>query len=254
MKAAVAANGDVVELPVALGGIAVAYDLPGIGGHIRLTPGVLVDIYLGKITGWSDSQIARLNPGVKFPNLPIVVVHRADGSGTTYHFTDYLSHVSAQWKQQVGNAKTVSWPAGLGAKGNEGVAGQVSNTPGAIGYVELAYAVQNNISYAAIQNKAGAFVLPSAATVRAAAAQKPNVNQNDFSIVDQPGAGSYPICGYSWVMLWKNQPDATKGREVVKLFRWLVTAGQRLAAKVDYVALPTNVQAEAQRALTGIRG
>lgn len=255
LKAAMAANGDVVELPDTLGGIVIAYNVPGSTGHLRLTADLIAAIFLGKISNWDDPALARVNFGTRLPSLPIIVVHRADGSGTTFHFTDYLSHISPQWKHDVGNAKTVSWPApsSVGAKGNEGVAGQVSNTPGAIGYIELAYAVENNISYAAVQNRAGNFVLPSVASVRAAAAQKPNVSASDFSIVDQPGANSYPICGYSWVMLWKNSPDSNKGRELVKLFRWLVTSGQKLAVKVDYVPLPSNVQALAQSALAMVR-
>jgi phosphate transport system substrate-binding protein len=155
----------------------------------------------------------------------------------------------------VGNAKVVSWPAAsaVGAKGNEGVAGQIGNTPGAIGYVELAYALQNNISYAALRNSSGAFVLPSVDSVRNAAAKKPNVNPTDYSIVDMPGADSYPIAGYSWVLLWKNQPDATKGKELVSLFRWVVTNGQSYATNVKYVGLPSNVQAEADKALASIK-
>ena len=194
---------------------------------MHLTSDVLVGIFTGTITNWNDKAIAQLNPQANLPNLPIVTVHRADGSGTTYIFTDYLSHVSAAWKSQIGTGKSVSWPAAasLGAKGNEGVAGQVRNNPGAIGYVELAYALENGMTYAAIRNKTGAFISPTLESVRAAAGQKATVNPSDFSIVDQAGAASYPICGYSWVMLWKNQPDATKGKALVDLFNWLVTSG-----------------------------
>jgi phosphate transport system substrate-binding protein len=255
MQAAVAAGGEVVEIPVTLGGVAIAYNVANVPTGIRLTPSVLADIFLGNITNWNDPQIARLNPGISFPNLPIVVVHRADGSGTTYITTDYLSKISPDWKAKVGTAKVVSWPApsSVGAKGNEGVAGQISNTPGAIGYVELAYALQNKISYARIRNRDGRYVLPTLDTVRNAAAQKPNVSPSDFSIVDMPGADSYPICGYSWVMLWKHQPDAAKGQALVNLFRWLVTSGQQYAVSVKYVSLPPNVQHEAATALAGIR-
>ena len=162
---------------------------------------------MGSITNWNDKAIAQLNPTANLPNLPVITVHRADGSGTTYIFTDYLSHVSATWKSQIGTGKSVNWPAAasLGAKGNEGVAGQVRNNPGAIGYVELAYALENDMAFAAIRNKDGAFISPTLDSVRAAAAQKATVSPTDFSIVDQNSAGSYPICGYSWVMLWKNQ-------------------------------------------------
>ena len=254
MKAATDANGPVVEIPVTLGGVAIAYNIPGVTGHVRLSPGVLTNIFMGKVTNWNDASIAGLNPSTHLPDLPIVVVHRADGSGTTYLFTDYLSRVSPAWKNQIGTGKTVAWPASssVGMKGNEGVAGQVQNTPGAVGYIELAYALENDIAYAAIQNSAGVFVLPSLDAVRAAAAHKPDVTPDNFSIVDQPGADSYPICGYSWVMLWRNQGDPQRGKQLTDLFRWLVTSGQELAVKVKYVALPDNVQSAAQRALGGI--
>ena len=254
MKAAVDANGPVIQVPVALGGVAVAYNVPGAPTHLHLSPSVLADVYLGKISNWNDGAIAALNPGVSLPNLPIVVVHRADGSGTTYIFTDYLSHISAAWKNQVGTAKSVSWPApsSVGMKGNEGVAGQIQNTPGAIGYIELAYALENDIAFAAIGNSAGKYVLPSQDSVRAAAAQKPHVSPSDFSIVDQSGADSYPICGYSWVMIWRNQGDPQHGKDLADLLRWVVTSGQAYAAKVKYVALPDNVQSEAEKALATI--
>jgi len=254
MKAAQASGGNVVQIPVTLGGVAIAYNVPNVNTGVKLTSDVLVDIMLGNITNWNDQRISRLNPGVSFPNLPIVVVHRADGSGTTYIFTDYLSRVSADWKTKVGNAKVVNWPApsSVGAKGNEGVAGQIRNTPGAIGYIELAYALQNQITYAQLRNASGQYVSPTLATVRNAAANKPNVNPNDFSIVNMPGANSYPICGYSWVMLWQNQTDAGKGQALVGLFRWLVTDGQTFAVRVNYVSLPQNVQAEATKALASI--
>ncbi len=254
MKAAQASNGDVVQFPVTLGGVVVAYNVPNVSGNLKLTSDVLVDIMLGNITNWNDQRIARLNAGAGMPNLPIIVVHRADGSGTTYIFTDYLSKVSADWKSKVGNAKVVSWPAAssVGAKGNEGVAGQIHNTPGAIGYVELAYALDNQISYAALRNSSGQFIVPSVNTVRNAAAHKPNVSPQDFSIVNMPGTDSYPICGYSWVMLWKNQSDAAKGQTLVSLFHWLVTDGQAFAVRVRYVSLPANVQAEAMKALASI--
>ena len=254
MKAAMAANGPVVEIPVALGGVAVAYNVPGAPNHLKLSAATLTNIFMGKITNWNDGSIAASNPGAKLPDLPIVVVHRADGSGTTYIFTDYLSHVSADWKSQVGTGKTVSWPAAssVGAKGTEGVAGQIQNTPGAIGYIELAYALENDIAYASLQNRAGTFVEPTLDSVRAAAAQKPGVSPSDFSIVDQQGAQSYPICGYSWVMLWRNQGDPTRGKQLTDLFGWLVTSGQPYAVKLKYVALPENVQSEAQKALATI--
>jgi phosphate transport system substrate-binding protein len=255
MKAAQASNGDVVQVPVTLGGVVVAYNVQGVSGHIKLDQQTLAGIYLGKITNWNDPAIAKLNPGMTLPSQAIVVTHRAEGSGTTYIFTDYLSKVNPQWKSSVGTAKTVNWPApsAIGAKGNEGLAGLIRQTPGAIGYVELAYALQNDISYAALRNSAGQFVLPSVDSVRSAASEKPNVNPDDYSIVDMGGAASYPIAGYSWVMLWKNQPDPGKGKDLVNLFRWLVTDGQTYATNVKYVGLPKNVQAQADRALASIK-
>jgi phosphate transport system substrate-binding protein len=256
LAAASSSNGDVVQVPVALGGVVIAYNVPGAPANLRLAPDTLVGIFTGTITNWNDKAIAQLNPSAKLPNVPIVTVHRADGSGTTYIFTDYLSHVSAAWNSQIGTSKTVNWPAAaasLGAKGNEGVAGQVRNNPGAIGYVELAYALENDMTYAALRNKAGEFVSPTLQSVRAAAAQKTNVNPTDFSIVDQSGATSYPICGYSWVMLWKNQSDADKGRALIALFNWVVSSGQSYAKNVHYVPLPSNVQDAARKALLAIR-
>ena len=252
LQAAEDANGRVVQLPDTLGGIAISYNVASIPKHIKLSPAVLADIFLGKITNWNDPAIAALNPGVTFPNLAILVAHRADGSGTTYHFTDYLCKVSPEWKTKVGNGKTVNWPAGVGAKGNEGVAGQLSNSPGAIGYIELAYALQNDIAYAAMQNKAGEFVLPSVDSVRAAASMKPSVSPTDFSITNMDGKDSYPISAYSWLMVWKNQADPARGKQLADLLKWLVTGGQQYAAKVNYVPLPDNVQQEALKAIASI--
>jgi phosphate transport system substrate-binding protein len=253
--AAEASNGPVVQVPVTLGGVVVAYNVPGATGHLKMNPDVLSDIFLGKITNWNDGRIGKLNPGATLPNLAILVVHRAEGSGTTYIFTDYLSKVSSEWKSKVGTSKSVSWPAAasVGLKGNEGVAGQIRSTPGAIGYIELAYAIDNDISYAALQNRAGEYVLPSLDAVRTAAAQKPDLSPSNFSIVDMQGKESYPICGYSWVMLWKNEPNAERGKELLDLFRWLVTDGQSQAVSVKYVSLPTNIQTEAEHALASIK-
>jgi phosphate transport system substrate-binding protein len=249
------AGAAVLQIPVTLGGAAMAYNLPGVKTGLHLTPGVIADIYLGKISKWNDAAIAKLNPGVKLPDMAITVVHRSDGSGTTYIFTDYLSAVSPEWKSKVGTNKSVQWPApsSVGGKGNEGVAGQVRETPGAIGYVELAYVLQNKMTYAKVENRAGKFVSPSIATVKAAAATKPSVNAQDFSIVNAPGAESYPISGYSWVILYEKQSDAQRGAMTKKLMDWLVTKGQALAEKVDYVPLPPNVQKEALKVLAEMK-
>jgi phosphate transport system substrate-binding protein len=242
----------VLQVPVTLGGAAVAYNLPDVTATIKLTRQVIAAIYLGTILKWNDRQIARLNPGVKLPDMSIVVVHRSDGSGTSYIFTDFLSHVSPEWKSKVGVGKSVSWPApsAVGAKGNEGVAGQVRSTPGAIGYVELAYVLENHMSAALLQNRAGKWVACSEATVAAAAASKPEVNAKNFSIVDAAGANSYPISGYSWVVLYKRPGDATRAKLLYDVLAWLVgPQGQSYARSVDYVPLPVNVQNAASATL-----
>jgi phosphate transport system substrate-binding protein len=238
-----------LQIPVALGGVAIGYNLPGIGKGLRLSRQLIADIYLGRITQWNDPAILKLNPDLKLPSMAIAVVHRSDGSGTTYIFTDFLSTVSLEWKQKVGKGKSVQWPVGIGGKGNEGVAGQVSQTPGAIGYIELAYVLQNDMTYARVQNKAGNYVYPSVATTKAAAATKPNVSPSDFSIVDAGGADSYPICGYSWALLYKNPKDPARGAQLKNVMEWLVTKGQEDAEAIDYVPLPDNVQQEAIKTL-----
>lgn len=252
LQAAMDANGAVVQVPDTLGGIAVAYNVPGVPKHIRLQPKTIGDIFLGRVQKWNDPEITSVNPGVNFPSTAILVAHRADGSGTTFHWTDYLSKIHPDWKAKVGSGKTVNWPVGVGAKGNEGVAGQISNSPGAIGYIELAYALQNDIAYAAVQNKAGEYVLPSIDSIKAAASQKPEVSATDFSITNMDGKDSYPICGYSWILVWKNQADPARGKDLAALLKWLVTGGQSYAEKVDYVPLPDNVQALALKAIASI--
>ena len=251
LATAEAAGGPVLQVPVVLGGVSVAYNLPGVNS-LKLTPGVLADIYLGKITTWNDPAIAKINPGEKLPSQPIVVVHRSDGSGTTYTFTDYLSHTSAEWKAKVGTGKSVTWPApsAVGGKGNEGVAGQVSNSPGAIGYVELAYVVQNHMPAAVLQNKAGKWIADAPGGVRAAAASRPDVTPTNFSIVDESCAACYPIAGYSWVVIFQNPQDKGRGKTIQDLFRWVSSAdGQKIAASLDYVPLPENLQVLAQKTL-----
>ena len=240
----------VLQIPVALGGAAVAYNLPDVTATIKLTRQAVADIYLGKLLKWNDPEIAKLNPGVNLPDLSIVVVHRSDGSGTSYIFTDFLSHVSPEWKSKVGVGKSVSWPApsAVGAKGNEGVAGQVRSTPGAIGYVELAYVIENHMPAALLQNRAGKWVACAPDTVAAAAASKPEVSATNFSIVDASGANSYPLSGYSWIVVYKKPADRAKA--LYSVLSWLVgTEGQSNAKSVDYVPLPHNVQLAAQATL-----
>ena len=241
----------IVEFPVALGGVAIAYDVPGVASGLVLSPDVLASIYLGTVKTWNDPRIVKLNPSAKLPDLSIVVVHRADASGTTYIFTDYLSAVSAGWKAGVGKSKSVSWPAqsSVGMKGNEGVAGQIKNTPGAIGYVELAFALETQMTYASIVNASGVAVAPSIASVRAAAATKPAVDPADFSIVNASGKAAYPIAGYTWALLYKRYSDTVKQAALCDLFHWVETGGQKLAVDVDYVDIPSAVRTRSAAAL-----
>ena len=245
------AKDPVLQVPITLGGEGIAYNLPGVAKGLHMTRQLVADIYLGKITKWNDPAIGKLNPGVKLPAMAITVVHRSDGSGTTYIFTDFLSHVSPVWQEKVGAGKSVQWPApsSVGGKGNEGVAGLVRQTPGAIGYVELAYLLQNDMTYALLENKAGKFLYPDIETVAAAAATKPDVSSTDFSIVDASGPDCYPISGYSWVLLYKKPGDPQRGALVKEIMEWLVTAGQPIAKTVDYVPLPANVQQQAETIL-----
>lgn len=250
---ALAKGGTVLQIPVTLGGEAISYNLYGIQSGLHLTGSVLADIYLGKIKNWDDPAIKSLNPKVKLPNQAITVVYRSDGSGTSYIFTNYLSTVSADWRNGPGTGKLVNWPVGVGGKGNEGVAGEVKQIPGSIGYVELDYALQNNFTYAKMENKAGKWVSPSLTTVAADAAQKPDVSATDFSIVDQAGATSYPISGYSWALVYQQQKNAADGEALAKMLDWLThSQGQAQAKALSYVPLPANVQLLARKTIAKI--
>ena len=233
---------EIVQIASTLGTESLAYNLSGVSnGQLKLTPKTIAAIFLGTIKKWNDPALAADNSGVSLPNQAISVVHRSDGSGTTYIFTDYLSTVSADWKSKVGTGKSVSWPVGQGAKGNEAVATTIKQTPGAIGYVELAYVIQTNMTQASLQNHDGQFVIPSPEGATAAASQFLAVNPTQFSIVDAPGQKSAPISGYSWLMLYKDQADKTKGTALVDYLDWLVTDGQQYAANVHYAKLPSNI-------------
>ena len=250
-----ATGGQTLQVPVALGGAALSYNLPGVKTGLKMTPNIVAGIFLGTIKTWNDPALRKINPGVKLPSNPIVTVHRADGSGTTYIFTDYLSTVSASWKTGPGTGKSVNWPNGVAGQGNEGVAGIIKQTPYSFGYVELAYAIQNDFTYAKVQNEAGKYLLPSLTTVAADAAQKPNITAVDFSIVDQPGANSYPISGYSWALVYQLQKDQNAGTTTVKVLDWLSHApGQAIAASLDYVPLPANIQLLARNTLLQVVG
>ena len=235
------APGKVLHIPVVAGAVAITYNLPG-GPKLKFDADTLSGIYLGQITKWNDPKIVALNPGVTLPDMPIVVVHRADGSGTTFIFTDYLSAVSKEWATKVGKNTSVNWPTGVGGKGNEGVSGQVKQLPGAIGYVELAYAEQNKFPVANLKNADGKFVTPSPDSVSKAMGTATIPEDFRFSMVNAPGEGSYPVAGASWVLLYQKQSDAKKGKALVNFLKWSVTDGQQMSPKLDYAALPDNVQ------------
>ena len=230
-----------VQIPTTLGVVAVSYNLPDVQ-KLQLDGPTLANIFLGTVKRWDDSSIKALNPGAKLPAQDITVVHRSDGSGTTYHVTDYLSKVSDTWKTKVGTGKSVQWPAGIGGKGNEGVAAGIKQTAGAIGYVELAYVVQTGMQQAYLKNQAGRFLQAAQSGATAAAAQNKNVSPTNFSITDAPGDASYPIAGFSWIILRKDYPDAAKGKAVVNLFEWLATSGQPYGKDLQYAPLPKAVE------------
>ena len=230
------------QIPTTLGVISIAFNISGVSS-LNLDADTLAGIFLGHIKTWNDPALTALNSGASLPRKPITVVHRSDGSGTTFHFTDYLSKVSAEWKTSVGNAKSVKWPVGVGASGNQAVAQAITTTEGAVGYVELAYVVSTGMHQAALKNANGKFVTASVAGATAAAAQNTSVSPTNFSITNEPGDTTYPIAGFSWVMLRTSMTDATKGKAVVYLFRWLVSGdGQKEGSDLQYAALPTAVQ------------
>ncbi len=232
----------VFHIPTVLGAVVPTYNIPGVSAELKFTPDVLADIYLGNIKKWSDPQLAKANPGTKFPDEDIVVVHRSDGSGTTYIFTDYLSKVSSAWKDKVGKSTSVNWPVGLGGKGNEGVAGMVKQTEGSIGYVELIYALQNKMPFGSVQNAAGHFVKASLESTTAAAASVKEM-PDDFrvSITNAPGKDAYPICSFTWLLVPVEWNDATKLKAFVDFLNWMVDQGQSLTSSLDYAPLPKNV-------------
>jgi phosphate transport system substrate-binding protein len=252
---AAASGGHVAQVPVDLGGEGIVYHLTlPASARLHLTGPVLAAIFLGQITRWNDPAITALNPGIALPPAAITVVHRSDGSGTTYIFSNYLSSVSPAWAAKVGTGKTLTWPAGEGAEGNPGVATEVYRTPFSIGYVEQAYSQGLLLPFAALRNQAGNYVLPSAQTVAADAAQKPVITPADFSIVNEPGADSYPISGYSWALVYTRQPSQATGQALVAMLDWLTHDGQAYAAANDYVPLPPQIQQLARTTLQQITG
>jgi phosphate transport system substrate-binding protein len=244
----------ILNIPTVLGADVPAYNIPGVTGEVKFTPEVLAGIFLGKISKWNDKAITSANPGVNFPDKEIVVVHRSDGSGTTFIWTDYLSKVSPEWKSQVGADTSVKWPVGLGQKGNEGVAGSLRQMSGSIGYVELIYAVQNNIPYGSVRNSAGAFVKATLEGVTAAAASAPKMPA-DFrvSITNAPGKDAYPISSFTWLLIPAQAKDAAKGKMLADFLSWMVTDGQKLTTALAYAPLPDNVAAKVKDAIKQVK-
>jgi phosphate transport system substrate-binding protein len=235
------APGKILHIPTVAGADVVSYNLPG-NPKLKFDADTVAGIFLGKINKWNDPKLTALNPGTKLPDQEIVVVHRSDGSGTTYIWTDYLSKISPEWKTKVGTNTSVNWPVGIGGKGNEGVAGQIKQTPGALGYVELIYAIQNKMPYADVKNSAGQFVTPTLASITAALATAEIPDDFRFSITNAPGKDAYPIAGATWLLVYQQQKDPAKGKKLVEFLRWALTKGQSMAEKLDYAPLPDTVE------------
>lgn len=231
------ADAKILHIPTVAGADVVTYNLPG-NPRLKLDGPTIADIYLGKITKWNDPALVKLNPQAGLPDSDIVVIHRSDGSGTTYIFTDFLSSVSPEWKERAGRGTAVRWPAGLGAKGNEGVTGEVQQVPGAIGYVELVYAVQNNMAYAAVRNSAGKFITPSIESVTAAMDAAHVPDDFRFSMVNPSGPEAYPVAGATWLLVYQQQRDKVKGRKLVEFLKWAMKDGEAMAPQLHYAPLP----------------
>jgi phosphate transport system substrate-binding protein len=234
-------NGTLLHIPTVLGAVVPAYNVPGVSGDLKFSPDVLADIFLGKITTWNDERIKKLNPGVNLPSKEIVVVHRSDGSGTTYIFTDYLSKVSPEWKNSINKGTSVNWKVGMGGKGNEGVAGYVRNIQGSIGYVELIYALQNKITFGSVKNAAGNFVKASLESTTAAASGVKMPVDYRVSITNSPAKDAYPIASFTWLLIPQQSKDANKGRILREFVEWMATGGQKMTEQLSYAPLPQDV-------------
>lgn len=256
-SAIAAIGGNVLHIPTVLGAVVPTYNLPGFSGSVRFTPAILADIFFGRLTKWNDPRLAAVNPGVTLPGLDMLVVHRSDGSGTTFVWTDYLSKVSPEWAAQVGRGTSVKWPTGLGGRGNEGVAATVRQTPGAIGYVELGYAEQTKMPAGHVQNRSGVFVAPTVASVTAAAAgaMEEMGPETDFrvSITNAAGADAYPAASFTWLLAHKEYQDAAKAAVLVRFIWWALTDGQAQAPRLGYAPLPTALRPWIQARLRAIR-
>lgn len=244
----------VLNLPSVLGADVPAYNIPGVKGEVKFTPEALAGIFLGRITKWNDKEITSANPGVNFPDRGIIVVHRSDGSGTTFIWTDYLSKVSSEWGTKVGRNTSVQWPIGLGGKGNEGVAGEIRQLQGSIGYVELIYAVQNNITYGSVRNSSGTFVKASLDSVTAAAASAPKMPA-DFrvSITNAPGKDAYPISSFTWLLIPQQSKDASRGKILADFLSWMVADGQKMTNALSYAPLPESLVQKEKAAIKTIK-
>jgi phosphate transport system substrate-binding protein len=249
-----AAGGPILHIPMTSGAEAIIYNLSGIpSGQIKLTGDVLAKIYLKTITTWNDPQITALNPGLNLPNTPITVVHRSDGSGTTYIFTNYLSKVSSDWKAEIGNATSVNWPGDIGGNGNAGVAGAVQQTPGSIGYVELAYAEQNKLPWALLRNAAGNYEAPSLSGTTAATVGVPLPDDMKVMFTNSPNPDAYPICGFTWILAYVNQKDQAKGLALVNMLWWAIHDGQKYGTPLDYAELSSAAVAKAENEILSLK-
>src|SRR3984885_13319699 len=244
----------VLNIPSVLGAVVPAYNIPGVAGEVKFTPDALAGIFLGRITKWNDKAITAVNPGVNFPDKDIIVIHRSDGSGTTFIWTDYLSKVSSDWQSQVGSNTSVKWPIGLGGKGNEGVAGSIRQLQGAIGYVELIYAVQNNIPYGSVRNAAGVFLKGFLEGGTAGGGSAPKMPA-DFrvSITNAPGKDAYPISSFTWLLIPQQSQDAAKGKILADFLNWMVTDGQKMTNALSYAALPDSVVQKEKEAIRTVK-
>jgi phosphate transport system substrate-binding protein len=244
----------ILHVPTVLGANVPAYNIPGVTGELKFTPEALAGIFLGRINSWNDPAIVSANPGVNLPNQPIIVIHRSDGSGTTYIWTDYLSKVSPEWQSQVGKGVSVRWPVGLGGKGNEGVAGMIRQMQGSIGYIELIYAIENKISYGTVKNAAGSYVKASLQSVTAAAASVKTMPA-DFrvSITNAPGKDAYPISSFTWLLIPEQSKDAAKGKILADFLNWMVEDGQKMTADLAYAPLPDSVAVKVKAEIKQVR-
>jgi len=247
-------KGKLLHVPTVMGAGVPAYNLPEVKGEIKFTPAALAGIFLGSVAKWNDKEITSANPGMTLPDRDIIVIHRSDGSGTTYIWTDYLSKVSSEWQSQVGKGTAVKWPRGLGGKGNEGVAGMIRQMPGSIGYIELIYALQNNISFGSVKNAAGNFEKASLEGVTAAAASSPKMPA-DFrvSITNAPGKDAYPISSFTWLLVPAQSKDPAKGKILADFLSWMVNDGQKMASGLSYAPLPDNVAAKVKDEIKEVR-